>query len=90
MVLPHLMQVAAARLVAGVFARVTARAEAEQQLVLLTQRVERLGLMTGAMGQKTPCSTEDTLQRQLVNAGVAVCCTAVGVAGAYLIVRKAR
>lgn len=83
-------EVAAARLVASMFARVTARAEAEQQLALLAQRVERLGLMTGAMGQKMPCSTEDTLQRQLVNAGVAVCCTAVGMVGAYLIVRTAR
>lgn len=77
----------------GVFGRVAARAEVAEEVALLRQRVERLGSMTSAMGSQWGLhggDSCDTLQRQLVNAGVAVCCTAVGVVGAHLIVRKTR
>lgn len=93
------LQVAAARLAACVMGRVVARAEAdaaaadaERHLVLLQQRVERIGRMTGAMRARALTSGgdrgEETLQRQLISAGIAAACVGAGLAAAYLMVRR--
>jgi hypothetical protein len=87
------MQVAAARLVSSVFGRILGRAEAQEELALLQKRVEQLCSMNSAMGAQSwlhGADTQDSLQRQLVHAGMAVGCAALGLAGVYLLTRRSR
>ena len=91
--LPTLMQVAAARLVSGVFGRVTGAAAAQEELALLRGRVQHLCGMTSAVGLRTQlhaANTNDGLQQYLVLAGLAAGCAALGLAGAYLMTRRSR
>lgn len=85
------MQVAAARLVSGVFGRVTGAAAAQEELALLQGRVQHLCSMTSAVGlqpQLHAANANDGSQRYLVHAGLAVGCAALGLAGAYLLTRR--
>jgi hypothetical protein len=73
--------VAAARLVSGVFGRVVGRSQAQEELALLQKRVEQLRSMNSAMGAQSglhSADAQDSLQRQLVSAGMAVGCAAIG------------
>ena len=89
----HSPQVAVARLVAGVFARVAARSLAEEgftrQLAALQQRIDMLAAMQSATVRSSALQQEP-MQRRLVNAAIAVACTGAGVMGAYAIIRRVK
>ena len=95
LILPTLMQVATARLVSGVFGRVAGAAAAQEELAVLRGRVQHLcGMNTTipsiAELQLHGADAHDGSQRQLVHAGLAVRCAALGLAGAYLMIRRSR
>jgi hypothetical protein len=93
--IPTLMQVAAVRLVSGVFGRITGAAIAQEEVALLQNRVHHLYGMKITMRsppelQLRGADAHNGSQRQLVHAGLAVGCAALGLAGAYLMIRRSR
>ena len=91
-----LMQVAAARLVSGVFGRITGAAAAQEELALLRGHLQQhLSGMNNTM--RLPVESQlhgadacNGLHQHLVYTGLAVGCAALGLAGAYLVTRRSR
>ena len=88
-----LMQVAAARLVSGVFGRITGAAAAQEELMLLRGHLQHLSGMNDTLrlpveSQLHGADAHDGSHRHLVHTGLAVGCAALGLAGAYLVTRR--